>query len=276
MIREKKKKEIKKPFKMFNNFYKKKINNFNSDHLKKNYDLNKLKIQNHKFSVIDELDEEIKGDTIQDNNINIHVIKKENKTKNNSKNKDNSKVKDKKGNEKEKNKINVGNDIINNSPFEIDQNSNKNSLKNNNISMISNDTINNEIVFTDKKLLTSFFSTSTFNNDLVNYKPIEKSSSNFINNNINNSNINNDNNTIFSIINNSSIPKLNMGNANTNSTVITETNNNSKLKEKLTDSLPDVIHLKPEKEEDINFLIENNSKVINEKDSNDISDISPL
>ena len=272
------KKEIKKPFKMLNNLYKKQYKNFNTNNIKKNYDLNKLKIQNHKFSVIDELDEEIKGDTIQDNNMKLYIIKKEYKTKNNSKNKNNSKDKDKNENKKENNNINGDNNNINNSPYERNQNNNKNALKNN-ISSISNDTFCNEIGFTDKKLLTSFFSTSTFNNDLVNYKPTEKSSSNFITNNINNNNTINDNNTNtnFSIINNSSInPKLNNGNPNTNNTIITETNNNSKLNEKLSDSVSDVIHLKPEKEENINFLIETNSKVINEIDSNDISDIMPL
>ena len=257
---DKKEEKKEKKFKIFNEKYKN--SNYNNYKNFRNYDQNKLKrVQNHKFSVIDELDEEAKGDTI---------IKKSTNVKNENENKGNKNENDidnEKGNNIFKKEIQFQN--------EINQiNSNKYGLKNNNISLISNETFSNEIGFSDKKLVTSFFSTSTFNNDLVNYKPTEKNSSNIL---INNNNINNNNNLIdtnFSIINNSSINGNN--NPINNDTLLTENNNFSKNKEKLVGSVSDVIHLNPENEEKINFLIENNSKIINEINSNNISDIIPL
>ena len=256
----KEEKKVKK-FKIFNEKYKNSTyNNYNNF---RNYDPNKLKrVQNHKFSVIDELDEEAKGDTI---------IKKSTNIKNENKNKENKNENDI-DKEKEKNISKKANQFQN----EINQiNNNKYGFKNNNISLISNETFSNEIGFTDKKLLTSFFSTSTFNNDLVNYKPNEKNSSNLL---INNNNINNNNNNLtninFSIINNSSINCNN--NSIKNDTLLTENNNFSKNKEKLVGSVSDEIHLNPENDEKINFLIENNSKIINEINSNNISEIIPL
>jgi hypothetical protein len=53
-------------------------------------------------------------------------------------------------------------------------------------------------------------------------------------------------------------------------TLTTQTNNNS------LQVISDVICLNPENEDKTNFLIENNSKLINEIDPNDISDIMPL
>ena len=211
----------------------------------RNYDSRKLKrVQNHIFSVIDELDEEAKGDTINTNN----------KTKKNGG-----------GNEEKKENENIPKKTIQ-LQNEINTNNNKYGLKNNNISIISNDTFSNEVGFTDKKLLTSFLSSSTFNNDLVNYKPTEKNSSNLL---IYNNNINM-NNTNFSIINNSNLNIID-NNTNINNTLFTQTNNNNSK-----NNISEVIPLNPENEDKTSFLIENNSKIINEIDPNDISDIAPL
>jgi hypothetical protein len=74
---------------------------------------------------------------------------------------------------------------------------------------------------------------------------------------------------MFSIINNSNLNNDNNNN-NPNMTLTTQTNNNS------LQVISDVICLNPENEDKTNFLIENNSKLINEIDPNDISDIMPL
>ena len=235
-------------YNIINNKYKKNL---------RRYDLNKLKrVQICKYSIIDELDEEIKSDTIQNN-----TNKKENNKKSSDKN-DNNKKDDHNNSFKKENQI----------QYEINQiNNNKYGLKNNNISIMSNETISNEIGLIDKKLVTSFFSTSTFNCDLVNYKPAEKNSSILLFNN-NNMNITNTN---FSIINNSSIKTNNFN--NNNNTLLASTNNKiSKKKDKLIETISDIINLNPEKEDKTNFLIENNSKIINEIDSNNISDIISL
>ena len=234
------KKEVKKSFKkpVFN-IYQNNIRNYDSRKLKR--------VQNHIFSVIDELDEEVKGDTINNNKAKGREENKEKNEDNN--NKENIVIKTLQC----KNEVNQVN------------NNNKYGLKNNNISILSNETFSNEIGFTDKKLLTSFLSSSTFNNDLVNYKPIDKNSSNLLINN--NANLNNTN---FSIINNSNL-NINENNPNINNTLFTQTNNNNSK-----NNISEVIHLNPENEENTNFLIENNSNIINEIDPNDISDIVPL
>ena len=243
-----------------NNIYK---NNY------RNYDSRKLKrVQNQKFSVIDEIDEETKGETMNTKKANN---KKENESNDISNNENKAPQVMKRTNE-----------IYLNS-------NNRYGYKISNISMLSSETFSNDIGmgFSDKKnLLASFFSTSTFNNDIVNYKPSEKNSSYALNNAQSNKNnndgdgnnfnlINNLNNTNFSIINNSNI-NINNENPNNNS-LLTQTNNNvSKNNDKLVGSIPDAIRLNPENEEKINFQIENNTNIINEIDSNDISDIIPL
>ena len=235
----------------------------------RNYDSRKLKrVQNQKFSVIDEIDEETKGETMKTKKTNN---KKENESNDISNNEDKAPQMMKKVNEIYLN------------------NNNRYGYKVSNTSMISSETFSNDIGmgFSDKKnLLASFFSTSTFNNDIVNYRPSEKNSSyalnNAQNNNINNDGdgnninlINNLTNTNFSIINNSNI-NINNENQNNNS-LLTQTNNNvSKNNDKLVGSISDAIRLNPENEEKINFPIENNTNIINEIDSNDISDIIPL
>jgi len=252
-----------KNFKIHNN------NNYIYKNNYRNYDPRKLKrVQNQKFSVIDEIDEETKGETMNTKKTNN---KKENESNDISNNEN-----------KAPQVIKKANEIYLN-------NNNRYGIKNSNISLISSETFSNDMGmgFSDKKnLLASFFSTSTFNNDIVNYKPSEKNSSyaliNAQNNNNNNDGdgnninlINNLNNTNFSIINNSNI-NINNENPN-NNTLLTQTNNNvSKNNDKLVGSISDVIRLNPENEEKINFQIENNTNIINEIDSNDISDIIPL
>ena len=235
----------------------------------RNYDSRKLKrVQNQKFSVIDEIDEETKGETMKSKKTNN---KKESESNDNTINEN-----------KTLQMIKKANEIYLN-------NNNRYGFKNTNISMISSETFSNDMGmgFSDKKnLLASFFSTSTFNNDIVNYKPSEKNSS-YALNNVQSNIINNDgdgnninlinslNNTNFSIINNSNI-NINNDNPNNNS-LLTQTNiNASKNNDKLVGSLSGVIRLNPENEEKINFQIENNTNIINEIDSNDISEIIPL
>ena len=240
-----------------NNIYK---NNY------RNYDSRKLKrVQNQNFSVIDEIDEETKGETMNTKKTNN---KKENESNDISNNENKAPQVMKRTNE-----------IYLNS-------NNRYGYKFSNISMLSNETFSNDIGtgFSDKKnLLTSFFSTSTFNNDIVNYRPSEKNSSFALNNAQSNNNndgdrnnvnlINNLNNTNFSIINNSNINNENQN----NNSLLTQTNNNvSKNNDKLVGSISDAIRLNPESVEKINFQIENNTNIINEIDSNDISDIIPL
>ena len=234
----------------------------------RNYDSRKLKrVQNQKFSVIDEIDEETKGETMKSKKTNN---KKESESNDNTTNEN-----------KAPQMIKKANEIYLN-------NNNRYGFKNTNISMISSETFSNDIGmgFSDKKnLLASFFSTSTFNNDIVNYKPSEKNSSYALNNAQSNNNndgdgnninlINNLNATNFSIINNSNI-NINNDNPNNNS-LLTQTNiNASKNNDKLVGSLSGVIRLNPENDEKINFQIENNTNIINEIDSNDLSDIIPL
>lgn len=251
--------------KIFNN------NNYIYKNNFRNYDSRKLKrVQNQKFSVIDEIDEETKGETMNTKKTNN---KKENESNDNTNNE------------------NKAPQITKNTNEIYLSNNNRNGFKNTNISIISSETFSNDIGmgFTDKKnMLNSFFSTSTFNNDIVNYKPSEKNSSYALNNGQNNNNnndrdgdgnninvINSLTNTNFSIINNSNL-NINNENAN-NNTLLTQTNNNaSKNNGKLVGSISDVIRLNPENEEKINFQIENNTNIINEIDSNDISDIIPL
>ena len=254
------KKELKKPKKYYNNKIK---NNYNNNDSKK-----RPKVQNHIFSVIDEIDEDAKADTLDNSNKNKNKDKENNKNINNVKNKENNKE-DNKTN-KSRNEHNSSK-IIKLIPSEsIQSNNNRYGIKNNNISIVLNDTFSNELCYNDKKLGTSFLSSSTFNNDLVNYKPSEKNTSNcVINNNNNNFSNNITNNTMFSIINNSNINNDNPNNQNMS--IMTQTNNNNSLQ-----VTSDVIHLNPENEEKINFSIENNSKLINEIDQNDISDIMPL
>ena len=232
-----KKKEENKSFS--NNICKKNYRNFDSKNLKR--------VQNYIFSIIDEFNEELKGDNFV-NKINDIINENKKIEEDNNNNEQNSSTLMEK-------KVQI--------QKEINLNNNKNGIKNHNISILLNDTFNNDIGSTDKKSDSSFFSTSTFNNDLVNYKPIEKNNSNsLINNNMNNIN--------FSIINNSNIyPFINNDNNNANMTLITQTNNNNSIS-----GISDSIRLNPDKK--TNFLIEKNSKLINEIDSNDISNIIPL
>ena len=221
----------------------------------RNYDSRKLKrVQNQKFSVIDELDEEVKGNTFNNNKKKLNY------------------------NNKKENENNHHENTISGIMKETnDANPNTCGIRNNNNSILTNETFLNDFAFSDKKnLLNSFFSTSTFNNDIVNYKPHEKNGSYLLNNKDNNTNnINNLTNTNFSIINNS-----NLNNENTNSKKIltTQANNNniSKNNNKFVGSISDIIHLNPENEEKTNFQIENNSNIINEIDSNNISEIMPV
>ena len=260
------KKEIKKNFNIYSNFKRKNLRNFDSKKLKR--------VQNNIFSVINELDEEAKGDTLINNSNNIK--NSQNKTKKENENNEN------------KNIININEKNIYKQIIEIPKennkiNNNKVGFKNNNLSIISNETLSNEIGCIDKKLMTSFLSTSTFNNDLVNYKPTEKNSSNIMNSKFGiNNNLNNITTTTFSIINNSSIHDNINNNINnrkqiSNNKLSTSLINNiSKNNEKLAGSISDIIHINAENEENTVFLIENNSKIINEIDSNEISDIIPL
>ena len=175
-------------------------NNKRNTHTEKSKKLN--------FPIINELEED-KSDAM-----NIKIYKTSTKKKyNNTKN-----------NETIKSYINNDND-------ETHEDINKNITK---INKINNSIISNE------KELASFFSSNTFNNDLVNYKSINKDS-----NQINN-NLNNPNNTNFSII--------------TNSMINNDNNNNDTNEDK------------------ISFKIENNSDSnsnipIKDIEQNDISDI---
>ena len=174
-------------------------NNKRNTHTEKSKKLN--------FPIINELEED-KSDAM-----NIKVYKTATKNKNNNI----------KNNETIKSYINNDND-------ETHEDINKNITK---INKINNSIISNE------KELASFFSSNTFNNDLVNYKSINKDS-----NQINN-NLNNPNNTNFSIITNSMINNDNNNDAN---------------------------------EDKISFQIENNSDSnsnipIKDIEQNDISDI---
>ena len=100
--------------------------------------------------------------------------------------------------------------------------------KNNNNSIITNETLINDTYTINKKNsnreLSSFISSSTFNNDLVNYKPTTKNS-HLLNNYLNN--INNHSNTNFTIESNSILKNKDEGKLN----FIIENNSNMILKD---------------------------------------------
>ena len=153
---------------------------------------------------------------------------------------------------KEKNKQNKNNETIktyiNNDNDEIHNDNNKR------LSKINKNNNNNSLISNDKDLV-SFFSSSTFNNDLVNYKSILQ------NQNQMNNNINNLTNTNFSIITNSMI---NNDNNKTNDEKISfQIENNSNSNNNNTKS--DILMSDTEKNEISDIILLDNKEKIKSK-----------
>ena len=225
----------------------KNINNYNNN---KKFDYKKLKrVQIQNFSIIDEIKPNSKNINVNNNK---KINNKEYNKKTNKKNNFNKKLKEK--------KLSYNN---------IEKHNPK----------ISNDTISNDMwIYNQKNNLNSFLSSSTINNDLVNYKLSEKNASYLLNNNNNKNKLNVSmsklSNLNFSIINNSNI---NNEYNNQNNDIINKSYNNASKNDKNSEvSICDIIHLSKEKEQKLNFLIENNSKTVNHLESNIISDISSV
>ena len=133
--------------------------------------------------------------------------------------------------------------------------------KNNNNSIITNETLINDTYTINKinsnRELSSFISSSTFNNDLVNYKPTTKNS-HLLNNNLNN--INNHSNTNFTIESNSVLKnkdeeKLNFIIENNSNMILKDIDQNSNVLDSiLTDN-------KEQIQQKINIYDNNNSEL---------------